>query len=257
LARLKISINSGGGDVFAGQAIHSILRRHKAHKTVYIDGLAASIASVVAMAGDRVVMPKNAMMMIHNPWTVAMGDARDFRKLADTLDQLREGLIAAYQHKAPMDRSEMIRLLNAETWMTAEEAVQMGFADEIEQSKKVKASVVRPGVLAVNDLEIDVSKYTNTPDFAAALRDAAPVEGEERERTKRELERALRDAGYSQNEAKRILAGRYPVEEVEKEPEAREVPPGTDDAVQRERERSRARIEVERLRSMTMTAARR
>ena len=87
---LNIYINSPGGDVFAGQTIYSILKRHKAHKNVYIDGLAASIASVIAMAGNTIFMPKNAMMMIHNPWTVGMGNADEFRKLAEDLDKIRE-----------------------------------------------------------------------------------------------------------------------------------------------------------------------
>ena len=87
IEELNIYINSGGGDVFAGQAIHSILKRHSAKKTVYVDGLAASIASVVAMAGDTIVMPKNAMMMIHKAWTMAVGNANDFRKLADDMEK--------------------------------------------------------------------------------------------------------------------------------------------------------------------------
>jgi ATP-dependent protease ClpP protease subunit len=95
---LNIYINSPGGDVFAGQTIYSILKRHKAHKNVYIDGLAASIASVIAMAGNTIFMPKNAMMMIHNPWTVGMGNADEFRKLAEDLDKIRESLIAAYEN---------------------------------------------------------------------------------------------------------------------------------------------------------------
>ncbi|WP_084295233.1 head maturation protease, ClpP-related [Caldanaerobius polysaccharolyticus] len=138
---LNIYINSEGGDVFAGQAVYSILSRHKAQKIVYIDGLAASIASVIAMAGDLVVMPKNAMMMIHNPWTIAMGNANDFRKLADDLDKIRESLIAAYQSKSNLSKEEIIELMDAETWMTAEEALQYGFADEIEKEKQVAASI--------------------------------------------------------------------------------------------------------------------
>lgn len=138
---LNIHINSPGGDVFAGQAIHSILSRHKAQKIVYIDGLAASIASVIAVAGDLVVMPKNAMMMIHNPWTWAAGNANDFRRLADDLDKIRETLIAAYQSKTNLSREKLIELMDAETWMTAEEALEYGFIDEIEQTKQVAACI--------------------------------------------------------------------------------------------------------------------
>lgn len=138
---LNIYINSEGGDVFAGQAIYSMLSRHKAQKIVYIDGLAASIASVIAMAGDLVVMPKNSMMMIHNPWTVAAGNADYFRKLANDLDKIRESLIVAYQSKSNLSREKIIELMDAETWMTAEEAVQYGFADEIEKEKQVAACI--------------------------------------------------------------------------------------------------------------------
>jgi ATP-dependent Clp protease protease subunit len=101
---LNIYINSPGGDVFAGQTIYSILKRHKAHKNVYIDGLAASIASVIAMAGNTIFMPKNSMMMIHNPWTIGMGNASEFRKLAEDLDKIRESLIAAYEGHSALTR---------------------------------------------------------------------------------------------------------------------------------------------------------
>ncbi|KXZ40015.1 ATP-dependent Clp protease, protease subunit [Alkalithermobacter thermoalcaliphilus JW-YL-7 = DSM 7308] len=138
---LNIYINSPGGDVFAGQTIYSILKRHKSKKVVHVDGLAASIASIIAMAGDTVIMPQNAMMMIHNPWTVAMGNANDFRKLADDLDKIRESLIAAYQGKSNLDREKLIELMNAETWLTAEEALNYGLIDEVEEKKEIAASI--------------------------------------------------------------------------------------------------------------------
>lgn len=139
---LNIYINSPGGDVFAGQAIHSMLKRHKAQKVVYIDGLAASIASVIAMAGDKVIMPANAMMMIHNPWTIAMGNAEDFRKMADDLDKIRESLIAAYLGKATeLEQEMLIEMMDAETWLTAADAKDYGFADEIEGAKDYAASL--------------------------------------------------------------------------------------------------------------------
>lgn len=160
---LRVFINSDGGDVFAGQAIHSMLQRHPASVTVYIDGLAASIASVVAMAGDKVIMPRNAMMMVHNPWTIGVGDADKFRKLADTLDQIRESIVAAYEGKTGMKRDELMALLQAETWMTAEDAVEMGFADEIEESMQIAASMVGPDRIIVNGREMDLSRFRNRP----------------------------------------------------------------------------------------------
>jgi len=198
---LKVMINSPGGDVFAGQAIHSMLVRHPANVTVYVDGLAASIASIVAMAGDTVVMPRNAMMMIHNPWTIGIGDAREFRKLAETLDGVRDSIVAAYESKTGKTRAELLPLLNAETWMTADEAVEMGFADEIEQTKKVAASLVRPGILAVNGQEIDLGRYRNAPTFPDAPRDAGRGKP-----TKRDAERALRDAGFSRGDIRQAIA---------------------------------------------------
>lgn len=154
--------------MFAGQAIHSMLKRHPANVTVHVDGLAASIASVIAMAGDQVLMPRNAMMMIHNPWTWGVGNADDLRKMADDLDQIRESLIAAYQDKTGMDRDELVNLMDAETWLTADEAVQYGFADEIEQAKQVAASV-RNGRLIVNGQEMDLSRYKHPPKIVAGI----------------------------------------------------------------------------------------
>lgn len=138
---LNVYINSPGGDVFAGQAIYSMLKRHKAQVIVYVDGLAASIASLIAMAGDKVIMPANAMMMIHNPWTWGVGNANDFRKLADDLDKIRDSMIVAYQKKSGLDDSEIIDIMAAETWLTAEECKEKGFADEIEEAKQVAACV--------------------------------------------------------------------------------------------------------------------
>lgn len=168
ITQLDVFINSDGGDVFAGQAIHSMLKRHTANVTVYIDGLAASIASVIAMAGDKVVMPRNAMMMIHNPWSFAVGNSQDFRSLADELDKIRESLIAAYQDKSGMTPDEIKSLLDAETWLTAEEAVAYGLADEIEQTKQVAASV-RNGKLVINGREMDLSPYKNPPKVISAV----------------------------------------------------------------------------------------
>ena len=210
ISDLNVFINSDGGDVFAGQAIYSMLKRHPATVTVYVDGLAGSIASVVAMSGDRVVMPRNAMMMVHNPWTMGIGDAEQFRKIADSLDQIRESILVAYQDKTGKTRDDLIPMLNAETWMTAEQAVQQGFADEVESAKAVAASVVRPGVLNINGLEFDITRFKNAPAFLD-LRDA------DQELTARSAERALRDAGFSRAKAKSILAAGWQPEEKERE----------------------------------------
>lgn len=164
ITELRIYINSGGGDVFAGQAIYSMLKRHSATKIVYIDGLAASIASVVAMAGDKIIMPTNAMMMIHKCWTIALGNADEMRKIADDLDKIDESIIAAYVSKTGLEEADIVELMEDETWMTAQDAIDYGFADEIEESKQVAASL-RNGVLVVNGQEVDISRFANVPDF--------------------------------------------------------------------------------------------
>lgn len=162
ISELNIYINSGGGDVFAGQAIHSMLKRHKAKKTCYVDGLAASIASVIAMAADKIIMPSNAMMMIHKAWTFAIGNADDMRKMADDMDKIDESIISAYENKTGLPRDEILKLMEDETWMTAQDAKEKGFADEIENEKKVAASV-NGAFFMLNDQIFDTGKYKNTP----------------------------------------------------------------------------------------------
>ena len=126
---LNIYINSPGGDVFAGQSIYSMLTRHKAKKTVYVDGLAASISSVIAMAGDVIKMPKNAMMMIHNAWTIAAGNKDDLRKIAEDMEKIDETIVGVYAAKTGKSEEDIKALMDAETWMGADEAVELGFAD--------------------------------------------------------------------------------------------------------------------------------
>jgi ATP-dependent Clp protease protease subunit len=154
---LNVYVNSLGGSVFQGQAIYSVLKRHSAYKNVYIDGIAASIASVIAMAGDTVLMPKNAMVMIHNPWTFAMGNSADLRKEADALDKIRESMIVAYMDKIQDKTTEekLVELLDAETWLSAQEAFDYGFCDELLDEKEIAASCLDSKML---------SNYKNTPD---------------------------------------------------------------------------------------------
>lgn len=162
VSSIKVRINSPGGDVFAAQAMYNLLKSHKARIVTHIDGLAASAASVVAMAGDEVVMPGNSMMMIHNPWSYAMGDARDMRKMADTLDQVRDSIIATYQAKTGMERSQLINLMNSETWLSAEQAQEYGFADTVIEPVKVAASL-KPGMYSVNGQEMDFREFRVWP----------------------------------------------------------------------------------------------
>jgi ATP-dependent Clp protease, protease subunit len=128
---INVHINSGGGDVFESIAIHNILKNHKATINVYIDGYAASGASVIAMAGDKVIMPRNTMMMIHKAWTLAAGNAKELRKIANDLEKIDTAVLESYTSRFVGDRSELERLLDEETWLTAEECKILGLCDEI------------------------------------------------------------------------------------------------------------------------------
>lgn len=123
---LDIYINSGGGSVFSGMSIYNILSRYQGNKTVYVDGLAGSIASVIAMAGDKIVMPKNSFLMIHKPLCMVGGNANDFRKMADTLDTIEQGIINVYATKLKdgANIDDIKSMINNETWLTGEQASQ-------------------------------------------------------------------------------------------------------------------------------------
>lgn len=136
---LNVRINSPGGDVFDGTAIYNTLRSHKAKVVVHIDGIAASIASVIAMAGDEIIAPANAMMMIHNPSGMAMGTAADFRKMADALDKVAESIVAAYA-RTGQEKDKLFALMEAETWMTAADAAEMGFVDTVTEEARYAAN---------------------------------------------------------------------------------------------------------------------
>jgi ATP-dependent protease ClpP protease subunit len=129
---INIYINSYGGSVFEGTAVYSQLKRHPAQKTVYVDGFACSVASVIAMAGDKIIMPKNAMMMIHNMWNVVAGNSKQLRKAADDLDTIMSGNMQAYMVKSggKLTEKKLIQMLDAETWLTAEQCIEYGLADE-------------------------------------------------------------------------------------------------------------------------------
>jgi len=153
---IKVRINSPGGDVFDGTAIYNALVGHKARIETQIDGMALSMASVIAMAGDIVTAPENAMLMVHNPQTMAYGDAEAMRKVADTLDKAKTSLMVAYRRKTGKTDEEISALLDDETWMTGAEAHEMGFVD----------SLIEPVRMAAF---FDLSKfgYRNAPELRA------------------------------------------------------------------------------------------
>ena len=172
---LNIYINSPGGSVFQGQAIYSQLKRHKAHKNVYVDGIAASIASVIAMAGDTVYMPKNAMMMVHNPWDIVMGNAEDMRKHADSLDKIRGALVAAYMSRLEGKTSEetLSDLMDAETWLTAQECLDYGFADELLEEREIAASADPEWLARYKNVPKDLLETLKTPPKGVQCRDSS------------------------------------------------------------------------------------
>jgi ATP-dependent Clp protease, protease subunit len=156
VAELTVRINSPGGSVFDGVAIYNALKRHGAAITVWIDGIAASIASMIAMAGDEVVMPENAMLMIHDPSGLVMGTANDMRAMAEALDKMKAGMVAAYRDKSGRDDAEIEALMAAGTWLSAQEAVDLGLANRVEQPVRMAA-------------HFDLSRFRNTPPQLAAL----------------------------------------------------------------------------------------
>ena len=168
-----VAFNSIGGDLFDGLAIHNALSRLGERCTGRVDALAASAASVAVCGAHKVVIASNAMLMIHNPWTYAAGDAENLRKVATALDQAMEAIIAAYKAKAPdIDEVELRRLVNAETWLTASEAVALGLADEVGEGVKVKACLGQGGAL---------QRYQHAPQALLAQLDEPPEQPPEPE----------------------------------------------------------------------------
>lgn len=134
-------INSPGGDCVAASQIYTMLMEYKGHVTVKIDGIAASAASVIAMAGSEVLMAPTAVMMIHNPLTIAIGDSAEMQKAIDLLDEVKESIINAYEIKTGLSRAKISHLMDAETWMSANTAIEKGFADGMLYSPENKTDI--------------------------------------------------------------------------------------------------------------------
>ena len=130
---ITVWINSPGGDCIAAAQIYNMLMDYKGNVTVKIDGIAASAASVIAMAGNKVIVSPVSMIMIHNPATIAAGDTSEMQKAIAMLDEVKESIINAYEIKTGLSRAKLSHLMDAETWMDANSAIEMGFADEIMQ----------------------------------------------------------------------------------------------------------------------------
>lgn len=182
-----LKINSPGGDVFDGIAIFNDLAKHPGNVSVEVTGIAASAASLIAMAGDTITVASNAFLMIHNAWTIALGDKRDMTATAEVLAQIDGALADTYVSRTGVDRAEVVQMMDDETWMNGAEAVARGFANSTGAAVEAKA-------------RFDLSCFAKAP---AALRAfSAPAGGP----TIRDTERALRDAGHSRAQAKTMAA---------------------------------------------------
>lgn len=134
-----ITVNSGGGSTIAGSAIYNMIDRYEGTVHADIIGIAASMATVIVSAADTVSMAENALYMIHNPWSMAMGDSDDMKKQADILDKIKASLLQAYVRKTGMPEEKISALMDAETWLTAQEAYDLGFVDEIKKPMEIAA----------------------------------------------------------------------------------------------------------------------
>ncbi len=168
IKQINIYINSLGGSVLEGVAIYNQLKRHPAHKAVYVDGFACSVASVIAMAGDKVVMPKNTVMMIHNAWTYTCGNAAQLRKQADDLDVLNEAVRQSYLVKSGGKITEelLMKLLDDETYLTATQCMEYGFADEYAE---VEADVDAAKQMLQQAKKENITQYASRLERVCAL----------------------------------------------------------------------------------------
>lgn len=190
VSTINVRLNSPGGLVFDGVAIYNALVQHKARVVVHIDGIAASIASVIAMAGDEIRIAEGAHVMIHKPWSFVVGDSVSMRKEADVLDELEGGLIDIYAARTENKRDQLETWVAAETWFRGQKAVDEGFADVMVPAKKKEKKEAH-------------ARSAMLPLFRNAPRDVS--DPSEAPADIREFERLLRDeAGFTNAQAKRI-----------------------------------------------------
>lgn len=189
--QIDLHINCPGGEVFDGVTIYNLLKQHPANVTTYIDGLAASIASVIALAGNQVKMADNALFMIHNPWGMTAGDSKEMRRMADTLDKVSGSISMAYKQKTGLEDNKITELMDAETWMTASEAKNFGFVDEITEELSIAAALKKFVPM------MSAAKFKHIPE---------ELKAEKLPPSATDLERALRDAGCSTKQAKVVLS---------------------------------------------------
>lgn len=172
---VTVRINSGGGDVFAAHAIHNQLVAYKGRVTVVIDGLAASAATIIAVAGDRIIMPSNALFMIHNP-AIGLSDyygADELLKAAEALNTIKGSVVAAYRKRCKASAEELAAMMDAETWMGAAECMEKGFVDEIQGSV---SPVLNGSSLIVNSINFDMKNFKNQDALKACLNKKVEVQ---------------------------------------------------------------------------------
>ena len=172
---IDLRINCPGGSIIAGNTIYNALQRHPARIVAHIDGLAASMASVVALAADEVHMAANALYMIHNPWTHTIGEADDLRKDADLLDKMKETILNAYS-RSNLTREELTALMDAETWFTAQEAQDAGFIDNIEGAQLAAAEALHHPALKNYHLPAEYQAAVTQPLLAATAQSNDPAD---------------------------------------------------------------------------------
>lgn len=192
-SQIDLHINSPGGEVFEGITIYNLLKQHQARVTTYIDGLAASIASVIALAGERIVMAENGLFMVHRASGLTMGTASDMRQMADLLEKIDGSIMKTYTNKTGKADDEVFLMMDAETWMTAEEAKDFGFVDEIGAKMDLAACAKFAPAMAKLG-------FKKIPDTIAAGKPFPSV---------RDLERVLHENGFSVKQAKEIIAKGY------------------------------------------------
>ena len=154
---IVLYVNSPGGDCVAASQIYTMLMEYKGRVTVKIDGIAASAASVIAMAGTEVLMAPTALLMVHNPLTVAIGDTEEMQKAIAMLDEVKESIITSYELKTGMSRAMLAHLMDAETWMNAQKAIELGFADGI-----LTRETGMPDGIAINSYQFSRRAVTNS-----------------------------------------------------------------------------------------------
>ena len=185
--KITVRINSPGGDVFDSMAIYNAFTSHDAKITTRAEALAASAASIILLAGKEVQAYQNAMLMIHEPLALVVGNQHEMREMADILAKVNENMVDIYTKQSSAGKKEVRDMLKAETWLTAKEAKEKGFIDTILDGKAMKAT-------------FDLSMFANVPD---ELR----PDDNDKEPTIRDIEKALRDVGLSQSKAKALLSG--------------------------------------------------